>query len=64
MTTCTQQCDDCGAMIEGADLSAFSDAYVAHVRVRHPDWPYPEVAIRNVAEATQRLTGSTKSLVR
>lgn len=59
---CTQQCDGCGAMVEGTDLAAFSDAYVAHVRTRHPDWPYPEVAIRNVAEATQRLTGSTTRL--
>lgn len=61
-THCAQQCDSCGEMVEGADLAAFSDAYVAHVRSRHPDWPYPDVAIRNVAEATQRLTGSTSRL--
>lgn len=59
---CRQQCDGCGAVIEGADLTEFGDAYVAHARSRHPDWPYPEIAIRNVAEATQRLTGSTTRL--
>jgi GNAT superfamily N-acetyltransferase len=59
---CSQRCDACGVVVEGADLDAFSDAYVAHVRSRHPDWSYPEVAIRNVAEATQRLTGSTARL--
>lgn len=59
---CVQQCDDCGAVVEGADLQEFSDAYLAHVRSRHPDWPFPDIAIRNVAEATQRLTGPTTRL--
>ncbi|GAB3425339.1 hypothetical protein GCM10027569_62330 [Flindersiella endophytica] len=49
-------------MVEGGTLRAFSDAYVEHVREAHPDWPFPEIAIRNVAEATQRLTGSTERL--
>ena len=55
-------CDGCGTVVEGGTLRAFSDAYVEHVRDVHPDWPFPEVAIRNVAEATQRLTGSTERL--
>lgn len=62
MANCMHQCDECGATIEGADLEAFGDAYIAHVRSRHPEWPFPDVAIRNVAEATQRLTGSTTRL--
>lgn len=60
--TCTHRCEDCGAAITAADLDAFGDAYIAHVRSRHPEWPFPDMAIRNVAEATQRLTGSTTRL--
>jgi ribosomal protein S18 acetylase RimI-like enzyme len=56
------RCDECSVLVEGADLEAFSDAYLAHVRARHPAWPFPDMAIRNVAEATQRLTGSTERL--
>lgn len=37
------------------------DAYVAHARGVH-DWPYPDQAIRNYAEATQRLTGGSERL--
>lgn len=58
----SHQCDACGEWIRGAELAAFGDAYLAHVRSRHPDWPFPDIAIRNVAEATQRLTGSTERL--
>jgi GNAT superfamily N-acetyltransferase len=57
-------CEACATEISGADLGEFGDAYVAHVRSVHPDWPFPELAIRNVAEATQRLTGSTLRLDR
>jgi ribosomal protein S18 acetylase RimI-like enzyme len=56
------RCDACGVVVEGADLQAFSDAYVEHAHRDHPDWPYPDQAIRNVAEATQRLTGPTVRL--
>jgi GNAT superfamily N-acetyltransferase len=56
------RCDDCSVLVEGPTLEAFSDAYLAHARSRHPDWPFPDTAIRNVAEATQRLTGSTDRL--
>ncbi len=56
------QCEDCKATVEGDDLQAFGDAYIAHVRAAHADWPFPDVAIRNYAEATQRATGPTERL--
>lgn len=56
------RCDECSVLVEAPDLRSFSDAYVAHARSEHPDWPFPEMAIRNFAEATQRLTGSTERL--
>lgn len=56
------RCDECSVLVEGPDLEAFSDAHLAHARSQHPDWPFPDTAIRNVAEATQRLTGSTVRL--
>jgi GNAT superfamily N-acetyltransferase len=52
----------CGAAIEGADMQALGDTFITHVRAEHPDWPFPDMAIRNFAEATQRLTGSTERL--
>ena len=39
-----------------------SDAFLAHVRADHPDWPYPDVAVRNYGEAGLRLTGPTERL--
>src|SRR2546423_3490659 len=60
--TVKHDCDECGATVAGADLEGFGDAYIAHVRSAHTDWPFPDVAIRNYAEATQRLTGSTERL--
>ena len=48
-------CEGCAARIEGRDRVDFQDAFVRHVRGEHPDWPYPEMAIRNYADATQRL---------
>ena len=53
---------ECGATIEGTDLTTLGDVFIAHVRSQHPDWPYPDRAVRNFAEATQRLTGSTERL--
>jgi GNAT superfamily N-acetyltransferase len=53
--TVRHACDECGADIEGDEVAAFGDAYIDHVRAVHPEWPYPDVAIRNYAEATQRL---------
>jgi GNAT superfamily N-acetyltransferase len=55
-------CHDCGADIEGDNLQDFGDAFIRHVRTAHPDWPYPDVAVRNFAEATQRLTGPRERL--
>lgn len=49
-------------MVAAEELRAFSDAYLARVRAAHPEWPFPDQAVRNVAEATQRLTGSTERL--
>jgi GNAT superfamily N-acetyltransferase len=48
-------CEGCSARIEGCDRVGFQDAFLRHVRGEHPDWPYPDVAIRNYADATQRL---------
>lgn len=53
---------ECGTTIEGDDLQALGDVFIAHVRAAHKDWPYPDRAVRNFAEATQRLTGSTERL--
>ena len=53
---------ECGATIAGDDLPALGDAMIAHVRADHTDWPFPDGAIRNYAEATQRLTGPTERL--
>lgn len=55
MSTIEHTCEECGASIAGDDLGAFGDAYIVHVRTDHTDWPFPDVAIRNYAEATQRL---------
>ena len=58
----THTCEDCKTVVEGGDLQAFGDAFIAHVREKHPDWPYPDTAVRNYAEATQRATGPTERL--
>lgn len=52
----------CGATIEADDMPALGDTFIAHVRAEHTDWPYTDRAVRNFAEATQRLTGSTERL--
>ncbi|CAA9259409.1 MAG: hypothetical protein AVDCRST_MAG50-2919 [uncultured Acidimicrobiales bacterium] len=54
----------CGRTIEAPELDALSDAFLAHVRELHADWPYPDQAVRNYAEATQRLTGGSERLDR
>ena len=55
-------CFDCGSVIEAEDRQRFGDAFISHVRTAHPDWPYPDTAVRNFAEATQRLDGPTERL--
>lgn len=54
-------CFECGETIEAEELEAFGEALLAHARARH-EWPYPDQAIRNFAEATQRLTGGAERL--
>jgi GNAT superfamily N-acetyltransferase len=58
----THACEECGSVVEGADAEAFGDAFIAHARADHPDWPFPDMAIRNYAAATQRLSDRTKRL--
>ncbi|MGH3372661.1 MAG: GNAT family N-acetyltransferase [Nocardioidaceae bacterium] len=60
--TISHDCDACGATVQGDDPGPFGDAYIAHVRTSHPDWPYADQGIRNYAEATQRLTGPRQRL--
>lgn len=54
-------CFECEQSITASGLSELGDAYVVHARSQH-EWPYPDQAIRNYAEATQRLTGSSQRL--
>lgn len=52
----------CGTRVEAGDLEGLGDGFLAHVRAEHDDWPYPDRAVRNYAEATQRLTGPSDRL--
>lgn len=54
-------CFECSAPIEADTLEALGDALLTHARSQH-EWPYPDQAIRNYAEATQRLTGPSERL--
>jgi GNAT superfamily N-acetyltransferase len=54
-------CFECGASIAADDLEALGEVFLLHARAEH-SWPYPDQAIRNYAEATQRLTGPTERL--
>ena len=56
------KCDACGATIAGDDLQELGDKFIVHVRAEHKDWPYPDVAVRNFAEASQRATGPKERL--
>jgi GNAT superfamily N-acetyltransferase len=49
-------CFECNEEMSAETLIALGDLFVEHARNRH-DWPYPDQAVRNYAEATQRLTG-------
>jgi GNAT superfamily N-acetyltransferase len=55
-------CDMCGVVIEGVDLRAYGDAFLAHVRADHADLPYPDAAVRNYGEGLARMTGSAERL--
>ena len=54
-------CFQCGARMEAADPSRLGDVFLAHARTEH-DWPFSDQAVRNYAEATQRLTGPADRL--
>ena len=54
-------CFECSAPIEAGTLETLGEALLAHARSEH-EWPYPDQAIRNYAEATQRLTGPAERL--
>lgn len=53
---------ECGAVVAGDDLGALQEAFLFHVRSDHPDWPFPDTAVRNYAAATQRLDGPSERL--
>lgn len=55
-------CDECGAAISGPTVSRFCEAFLDHAHTVHPNWPFPDVVLRNFAEATQRSTGPTRRL--
>jgi GNAT superfamily N-acetyltransferase len=54
-------CFECGVTVGADDLAELGTRFLAHARTSHA-WPYPDQAIRNYAEATQRLTGSPDRL--
>lgn len=47
-------------MVEGEQSDTFVDAFLTHVRSSHPDWLYPDAAVRMVGETVARLTGGTE----
>jgi GNAT superfamily N-acetyltransferase len=55
------ECFEGDATIEADDVESLADRFVEHARSAH-EWPYPDQAIRNYAEATQRLTGGADRL--
>jgi GNAT superfamily N-acetyltransferase len=57
----SMSCFECGATIDADDPVSLGEAFLAHARSAH-DWPYPDQAIRNYAEATHRLTGPSERL--
>jgi GNAT superfamily N-acetyltransferase len=58
----TRDCHDCGSAIAAGSVEEFPDAFLAHVRARHADWPFPDAAVRFVGENVARLTGPTERL--
>jgi GNAT superfamily N-acetyltransferase len=58
----TLQCDFCDEQVAAADTAGLADAFLVHVRHAHSEFPYPDEAVRNYADAKQRLTGSTERL--
>lgn len=54
------ECFECGAEIAAPD-DELGEVFLAHARAEH-DWPEPDQAIINYAEATLRLNGPTERL--
>ncbi|HVM10239.1 MAG TPA: GNAT family N-acetyltransferase [Acidimicrobiales bacterium] len=61
MTIKPYTCDACSTVIVGDDIDSFVASLTDHVRTVH-EWPYPDLAIRNFADATQRVDGPTERL--
>jgi GNAT superfamily N-acetyltransferase len=57
-----RDCVECGATVQGEDLTAFGLAGLAHVRAAHPQMPYPDMAVRNVFEGLVHSTGPVDRL--
>ncbi|WP_229023244.1 GNAT family N-acetyltransferase [Actinomarinicola tropica] len=57
-------CIGCDETIAADGLNDLGLAFLRHVRAAHVDMPYSDMAIRNFAEATQRLTGPGERLDR
>jgi GNAT superfamily N-acetyltransferase len=53
-------CDMCGGAVQGDDLDAYADAFLAHVRADHADLPYPDIAVWNYGAGLARMTGSAE----
>ncbi len=54
-------CFECTEIVDADNLEQLGDRFLGHARTNH-EWPYPDQAIRNYAEATQRLTGPSQRL--
>lgn len=59
--TMTTTCIACDHVVAADSLEGLGLAFLAHVRAEH-ELPYGDRAIRNYAEASQRLTGSAARL--
>lgn len=54
-------CFECGAAVGADDIERLAENFLTHARAEH-QWPFPDQAVRNYAEATQRLTGAGERL--
>lgn len=54
-------CFECQSTIEADTAEGLGQALLAHARAEH-EWPFPDMAIRNYGEATERLTGPSDRL--
>lgn len=52
----------CDTVLEGLDLTAYGDRFLAHVKTDHTEIRFPEMAIRNYGEGLARMTGGTERL--